>query len=87
MKNFTRLITLSLALIAAQQASADQITNKEWVLQQGNDYIREAVINLDIPVLAELKRQIKTTVVEKNSSMLAKNETRTAPPVKTSASE
>lgn len=87
MKNFTRLITLGLALIGAQQASAEEITNKDWLLQQGNEYIREAVINLDLPVMAELKRLSKPATDQKQSPMLAKNETKGLAPEKASAPE
>lgn len=87
MKNFTRLIPLSLALIAGQQAIAAEITNKDWLVQQGNEYIREAVINLDLPVVAELKRINKPTTGQKKAPMLAKNESKELTPLKASASE
>jgi hypothetical protein len=87
MKNFTRLITLGLALIGSQQISAEEITNKDWLLQQGNEYIREALINLDLPVMTELKRLDKPAAEQKTPPMLAKNESKRLTATKTSASE
>ncbi|WP_088330810.1 hypothetical protein [Lacimicrobium sp. SS2-24] len=87
MKNFTRLIPFGLVLISAQAAVAEEITDKDWILQQGNEYIREAVINLELPLAANLERLKQPASAQKRSDMLAKSDTKALTPKNTSASE